>query len=226
MIDDSPPTSARRLETRARLIDAAAQVFVDEGLRGAAVESICARAGFTRGAFYSNFASKEELFLAALAREQALQAERMEQKAAELLPELRDGERIRSPEEIAGYVSDFLGSVSAASEWYALESEFRMLSARDPELGAALPEFITTFGAQLATLVEELIDAAGRTFLIPVERAMAVFNSIYERALRVSAVAGPAAPEGIDELGSRITELLFVITTDAHGRETCGTSWT
>jgi AcrR family transcriptional regulator len=41
---------------------AASEVFAESGFDGASVEAICERAGFTRGAFYSNFASKEELF--------------------------------------------------------------------------------------------------------------------------------------------------------------------
>ena len=52
-----------RENTRARLLDAAAQVFAEVGLDGASVEAVCERAGFTRGAFYSNFESKDELFL-------------------------------------------------------------------------------------------------------------------------------------------------------------------
>ncbi|MGF6824040.1 AcrR family transcriptional regulator [Microbacterium sp. ZKA21] len=58
------PVTRRRENTRARLLDAAAQVFAEIGLEGASVEAICERAGFTRGAFYSNFESKDQLFLA------------------------------------------------------------------------------------------------------------------------------------------------------------------
>ena len=56
-------TSRRRDLTRQRLLDAAAEVFAEVGLDAASVEAICERAGFTRGAFYSNFDSKDELFL-------------------------------------------------------------------------------------------------------------------------------------------------------------------
>jgi AcrR family transcriptional regulator len=52
----------KQAETRARLLDAAAEVFARRGLVAASVEEITAEAGFSRGAFYSNFASKEELF--------------------------------------------------------------------------------------------------------------------------------------------------------------------
>jgi AcrR family transcriptional regulator len=48
--------------TRSALLEAAARTFVERGFAAASVEAITARAGFTRGAFYSNFSSKEELF--------------------------------------------------------------------------------------------------------------------------------------------------------------------
>jgi AcrR family transcriptional regulator len=50
-------------ETRRGLLDAAERVFLRRGLQGSSVEQIAAEAGFTRGAFYSNFASKDELFV-------------------------------------------------------------------------------------------------------------------------------------------------------------------
>jgi AcrR family transcriptional regulator len=53
----------KRAETRARLLDAAERVFLRRGLQGSSVEEIAAEAGFTRGAFYSNFKSKDELFV-------------------------------------------------------------------------------------------------------------------------------------------------------------------
>ena len=52
----------QREKTRQALLDAAARVFVERGFLGSSVEAISAEAGFSRGAFYSNFASKEELF--------------------------------------------------------------------------------------------------------------------------------------------------------------------
>src|SRR5262245_8770864 len=55
-----------REQTRARLFLAAAKVFAEYGVGGATVEQIAAAAGFTRGAFYSNFATKEELMVAML----------------------------------------------------------------------------------------------------------------------------------------------------------------
>jgi AcrR family transcriptional regulator len=53
----------KQAETRQRLLDAAERVFLRRGLQGSSVEEIAAEAGFTRGAFYSNFNSKNELFV-------------------------------------------------------------------------------------------------------------------------------------------------------------------
>jgi AcrR family transcriptional regulator len=53
----------KQAETRHRLLDAGERVFLRRGLQGSSVEEVAAEAGYTRGAFYSNFKSKEELFV-------------------------------------------------------------------------------------------------------------------------------------------------------------------
>lgn len=53
----------RSASTRRRLIDAAGEVFAAKGYEGASVSDIAAAAGFTKGAFYASFSSKEEIFL-------------------------------------------------------------------------------------------------------------------------------------------------------------------
>src|SRR5262245_66371515 len=59
-------TRPTRDETRRRLFEAAAQVFEERGIGAASIEAIAAAAGFTRGAVYSNFASKDDLIIAML----------------------------------------------------------------------------------------------------------------------------------------------------------------
>jgi AcrR family transcriptional regulator len=55
-----------RDDTCEKLFEAAARVFEEQGIGGASIEAIAAAAGFTRGAFYSNFKSKDELIIAML----------------------------------------------------------------------------------------------------------------------------------------------------------------
>lgn len=66
-----------RRRTRATLLDAAERMFTDRGYRGASLEEIALSAGFSKGAVYSNFGSKAELFLELMDR----RAEREEQQA-------------------------------------------------------------------------------------------------------------------------------------------------
>ena len=59
-------TRPTRDDTRDKLFEAAARLFEEQGIGGASIEAIAAAAGFSRGAFYSNFASKDELIIAML----------------------------------------------------------------------------------------------------------------------------------------------------------------
>jgi AcrR family transcriptional regulator len=59
-------TRPTRDETRQRLFEAAAEVFEERGIGASSIEAIAEAAGFTRGAFYSNFASKDDLIIAML----------------------------------------------------------------------------------------------------------------------------------------------------------------
>jgi AcrR family transcriptional regulator len=59
-------TRPTRDDTRDKLFEAAARVFAEAGIGGASIEAIAAAAGLTRGAFYSNFGSKDELIIAML----------------------------------------------------------------------------------------------------------------------------------------------------------------
>ena len=59
-------TRPTRDDTREKLFEAAARVFEEQGIGGASIEAIAAAAGFSRGAFYSNFTTKDELIIAML----------------------------------------------------------------------------------------------------------------------------------------------------------------
>ena len=64
--DDLEPLTPerRRQQTRDYLLQAAAQVFAERGFHGASLDEVAAVAGFSKGAVYSNFKNKEDLFLA------------------------------------------------------------------------------------------------------------------------------------------------------------------
>src|SRR5579863_5893331 len=70
--------------TRARLIQAAEKIFARDGFEAAKLEEIAADAGYTRGAFYANFDSKEDLFLALLEREITARIEKIQARMRRL----------------------------------------------------------------------------------------------------------------------------------------------
>jgi AcrR family transcriptional regulator len=86
----------RRAETRRALLDAAGRVFVERGFAGSSVEAIAEAAGYTRGAFYSNFDSKEQLFAELLQqRVYSVYREMAEASARGVRPSLREtGEQL------------------------------------------------------------------------------------------------------------------------------------
>ena len=97
----------KQAETRRQLLDAAEHVFLREGLQGSSVEKIAAKAGFSRGAFYSNFKSKGELFVELLQdrvyRQYAEMAEQAQEQPGTPRERLRWGiERVRDVQKEEG----------------------------------------------------------------------------------------------------------------------------
>src|SRR3954451_18500431 len=88
-------TRPTRDDTRDKLFEAAARVFEEQGIGGASIETLAAAAGFSRGAFYSNFTSKDELIIAMLENHVERSIKRMHQLLAKhkSLPDFIDALR-------------------------------------------------------------------------------------------------------------------------------------
>ena len=78
----SPRRGDKRERTRRKLIDAALRVISEAGFAGASLDAIARQAGVTRGSIYSNFASRDELVMSAVAS----QGMRMDRDFGEALP--------------------------------------------------------------------------------------------------------------------------------------------
>lgn len=206
--------SARRLETRTKLLDAAFAVFTETGLQAASVEQITSRAGFTRGAFYSNFSSKEELFAALLDRAYTQRAAELRARTEALIPHLVAKDGPITYRDAARFVGEFFRETGDEASWFALEAEFLLLSLRDHTQPNEFTDFVGRFRAELAQIIEAVVSAAGRSFVLPIDHAMPILGGVYDRAFRITALAGYDAPEGIGELGERIAELIFAITEE------------
>lgn len=155
------PVSRRRSETRARLLSAAGDVFAERGFHGASVEDICERAGFTRGAFYSNFVSKDELVLELSARHTAQVVARIRDAADRSSAEPDDVVR----EVIASLVDD----APSHERWLGLTTELNLHALRDPEARAVWAREQRRIRAALVEAVDQAVARRGAALALPTE---------------------------------------------------------
>lgn len=118
----------RRVRTRARLLDAAFTVFAAKGFGRVTIEEVCEAAGFSRGAFYSNFATLDELFF-------ALYRDRAGLLAAQVADALaQDGPGLDVPAAVDRVTEVLLLDV----DWLLVKTDFLVHAARDPVVARAL----------------------------------------------------------------------------------------
>lgn len=115
----------RREQTREHLLAAAAQVFGEKGFRGATLDDVASVAGFTKGAVYSNFKSKDDLFLALLESRYAAEM-------ANLRERLGDGSG--TPHRAADFLAHLTADLeqTSAGDWGRLYMEFVVYALRSP----------------------------------------------------------------------------------------------
>ena len=116
------PTRIERSDaTRAALLRSASRSIVEHGMHGASIDRIAADAGYTKGAFYAHFASKEDLFLVMLDEHFAAELTRLDAVLA------GTGE----PAQEARHAAEgFLEHVDSDPEWRRLYQEFATHAAR------------------------------------------------------------------------------------------------
>ncbi|AEG43063.1 TetR/AcrR family transcriptional regulator [Isoptericola variabilis] len=206
MTTESRVRSPRRERTRERLLDAAFDVFAELGVQGASIEAVCEAAGFTRGAFYSNFASKEELFLALMDREKRRHLATLEQFAQRL-----DPAEVRSPEGIRTVLRSVLAAVGphpdAERRWCVMSAEFELLALRDPSVAAGYLAEQRALKDELAATISRLLDALGLRFVVEPRTAVDLLLAAYAEASRAVLLGAP------DDEGpnARIEQLVDVL---------------
>jgi AcrR family transcriptional regulator len=119
----------QQADTRGRLLRSAAKVFARRGFQAASLDEIAADAGFTKGAVYANFESKEDLFLAMLDERFAERRAAMERTAA-------TGEEPEDQVRAGG--GDFAEYLTADPEWQRLFLEMAAHAGRDERFRRAL----------------------------------------------------------------------------------------
>jgi AcrR family transcriptional regulator len=171
-----------RQRTRELLLDAAAKVFAQRGYHAASVEEIAEEVGFTKGAVYANYPTKERLFLAVIDRQQQRQAQTFQAMA----------EPGRQADDAMGQLSQVAAPTdSQAQQWGLLTLEFFLYAVRDPALREELAQRFRTTRKELAASLEPHMNPVAEPALSSVDAA--ILAMAVSTGLGVQAVLEPAA---------------------------------
>jgi AcrR family transcriptional regulator len=147
-----------REQTRERLLDAAHAVFTQKGLALTSVEDISGAAGYSRGAFYSNFEDKTELFFELLRRED----ENIDQDFHRLL-----SGPVTDPAALQEQVASYYAGLFRGDKCSLLWMEARIVALRDEKFRAQFNGFLEERYLQIAKFVEIYSALTGTTPAAP-----------------------------------------------------------
>jgi AcrR family transcriptional regulator len=159
-----------RDQTTQRLLDAAQRLIAKKGLSAASVETITAAAGYTRGAFYSNFDSKDDLFIELLCRDH--------QETQISLGALQDDSL--SLDHIQQRVREIYSGMYRTQESFMNWTEARMLAARDAKFRTKLNALLAEKRAEVASFIDYFYRRVGIAPPVPPTTLAMGFMSLFE----------------------------------------------
>ena len=163
----------RREATRHRLVHAAIDIFAKRGIDGTSVEQLCEAAGFTRGAFYSNFTTKDDICIAILEHHRDVVFRTLGEVFAK-----------PHPENAFDWATDTgllaFSSVIAPDENLRITlMEIRLRSLRNPELGARAHAIESEFRPDMIAFIENLAAQLDVKLRIPVEQVHQIYEAVF-----------------------------------------------
>jgi len=182
-----PPAQPRpkRAAVRNRIIAAAQQAFLRDGYQRTSIGDIAAAAGFSKGAVYSNFGGKADLFTAVI----------NEHTSALINTTLTSSERlvaaVSDPAAIDQVAADVADTIVANAPTLTMLMEFRSLAAGDPELAAV---YSNLRADQRRTLLSDLRRRTANTTAEIDEAAAALILSLVQSLSSEYAVAPDVMP--------------------------------
>jgi len=151
----------RTRATRRKLLDAAKRIFAQDGFEAARLEDIAAGAGYTRGAFYAHFKSKEDIFF-------ALFEEWVRERIESFTSAVR---RHSDPAKKLMALRTHYAELATDRRLVLISMEFKQFALRHPEAHARLRIRHRRIRASFGALFSEIMDALGKN--IPIEYAAA-----------------------------------------------------
>jgi len=159
---------ARTNATRRKLLLAAEQIFARDGFEAARLEDIAGLAGYTRGAFYANFQSKEDIFFALLER---WVGQRISEVDALLVQR-------ESPAKLLRALREHYAQITQDRRLALLSLEFKLFAIRHPEAHARLRARQRRLRVSAGALLRRIARVTGRTLPISCTAAATGFGAL------------------------------------------------
>jgi AcrR family transcriptional regulator len=163
----------RTRATRRKLLDAAKRIFAQQGFEAARLEDIAAGAGYTRGAFYANFESKEDIFF-------ALFEEWVRERIESLTHAMR---RHSDPAEKLAALRTHYAELATDRRLVLISMEFKLFALRHPEAHARLRSRHRRIRASFGELFSEVMNALGKSIPIAYPAASACLGAVAQGLL-------------------------------------------
>jgi AcrR family transcriptional regulator len=180
--------TARRDATRERVLDAAREVFAEKGVFGGSVEEIVERAGFTRGALYSNFADKDDVLRALVEREQSRLLEHLDASLDGVDAALEGALDLETA--LHSIIDNILRSVPIDRHLMLMTSELEIYAIRRPDMPRELLDVNARFRGRIGGYIESAMRRHGRQLIVPVADVTDTLFSVVERSYRRALLGG------------------------------------
>jgi AcrR family transcriptional regulator len=158
-----------RAQTRERLIETAQQLFVSNGYGGASIRDIADKAGYSQGAFYSNFSSKEDVLLELLRRH-------MQAEATQLSRVL--GNDWQEPGQLLAELEAWASTLNHDADWCMLSIELQLHAHRSQTFAAEYQKVWSEHRSEIGRVIRQLFDKLGRTPPAPQDELAAAFMAL------------------------------------------------
>jgi AcrR family transcriptional regulator len=191
-----------REQTQQRLLDAALRVIARKGLAATSVEDIAAQAGYTRGAFYSNFRGKHDLFIELLRRDHQQSHAGMNALLAGGLP----------PGQLEQQLKQFYSQMYQDNECFMNWTEARLLAARDAKFRTRLNALVLEKRDAIAGFIVQFCERLSLPPPAPPAQMAMGFMSLVE-GVRLFRLSSPQemAPEAAESILALFLEAVISV---------------
>ena len=212
--------SSRRRQTRERLVTAATELFAEKSVEATSVEELCERAGFTRGAFYSNFDSKEELCLEII-RQRGEQLLGTTERALAMIPDAPLG-----VEQLDATIAQVVAVVDLGStlddNWVVVREELRLYAYRNPTFRPAMLEAENSTMALAIPALAAALERHHVRLVVPIDQLMLTLDAYCERTRTDAILAGRPDDHSWREGMEKLVKGLIVLPADDPSKDAPG----